>query len=909
MSLLPGTRLGPYEITAPLGAGGMGEVYRAKDTRLGRDVAVKVLPQHLSANPDVRTRFEREAKTVSSLNHPNICTLFDVGREGEIDYLVMELIEGDTLAARLAKGPLPVAEMLRIGTQIADALDRAHRASVIHRDLKPGNIMLTRSGAKLMDFGLARAISLAGAGASGVTMATLTHTPTVAQALTAEGTLVGTFQYMAPEQLEGGEADTRSDIWALGCVLYEMATGRRAFDGRSQASLIAAILEREPPPIAEASSGASSGSTSVSGGAPAGLARLVRNCLAKNPEDRIQTAHDIRLQLEGIAEGAGFSAVNLPPATSAGAAVPTAATRLGGASPLWWIVTLIVAIMAGLAGAFYPRPKPPTTTLRFRLDSIPKTTDMMWPRVSPDGRLLMVVAFDSASTSMAYVRPMDQIAAVPIPGTAGVRRPYWSPDSREIAFVADNKIQRVAIGGGAPVTVCAARGGADVSWGSSGLILMDGQRTDSLQVVPAGGGELRPATRINRAAGEVGTAWPCFLPDGKHFLFLGSRSGSSDNIRLGQIGSLDSKLLGTSEGRVEYAPGGWVLFVRGKTLLAQKLDLGAGKLTGQPITIADEITMGNSRGHYSIAPTGVLAFKLADELEAGHLGIVDRGGTPIAKPLISGNLSTPRLSPDGTRLLYVRSAGSPSDGGEVHSFDLERLTDTRLTFTGGTAQLPYWSPDGRRFACVTNGDGGEARLRIASADGMGGADSMSVRGEGGIFFTQWTTDGSRLVYWSGGGISYHVRLDSPDRKSSALVDSTLSFYQPIISPDGRFVVGTVGQSPDFQIFVQSLTSSPGRWQISRTPGVWPRWVKGGREILYEGMDGQLMSVDVETQGAFRAGTPRVLFRLPSQSFGPSATSWGCDEAAERIFLFVPPPRQATGVIEVVSQFESLVTRK
>ncbi|MDZ4803241.1 MAG: serine/threonine-protein kinase, partial [Candidatus Eisenbacteria bacterium] len=379
MSLDPGTRLGPYEIIAPLGAGGMGEVYRAKDTRLGRDVAVKVLPQHLSANLDIRTRFEREAKTVSSLNHPNICTLFDVGREGDIDYLVMELIEGDTLATRLARGPLPSAEMLKIGIQIADALDRAHRAQVIHRDLKPGNIMLTRSGAKLMDFGLARAIGIAG-GVSGETMAALTNTPTVAQALTAEGTLVGTFQYMAPEQLEGGEADNRSDIWALGCVLYEMATGRRAFDGRSQASLIAAILEREPPPISEAASGASSGSTTVSGGAPAGLARLVRNCLAKDPENRIQTAHDIRLQLEGIAEAAGLSSAGIVAPVSAISAAPEINARRAAPQRLWWLITTALVLAAGLAGALYPRPKSPEATIRFRMDPIPGTMDVYWPR-------------------------------------------------------------------------------------------------------------------------------------------------------------------------------------------------------------------------------------------------------------------------------------------------------------------------------------------------------------------------------------------------------------------------------------------------------------------------------------------------------------------------------------------------
>jgi serine/threonine protein kinase len=293
MNIAVGTKLGPYEILSPLGAGGMGEVYRARDTRLGREVAVKVLPQHLSANAEVRTRFEREAKTVSSLNHPHICTLHDIGREGDTDYLVMELIEGETLATRLAKGALPTSEVLKLGEQVADALDRAHRAGVVHRDLKPGNVMLTRSGAKLMDFGLARATGLAAAPGSGVSIEALTQSPTMAQPLTAEGTIVGTFQYMSPEQLEGKEADARSDLWALGCVLYEMATGRRAFEGKSQASLIGAIMNTDPQPVSQ-----------LAPMAPPALDRLVKACLAKDPADRVQSAHDVKLQLAWLADGA-----------------------------------------------------------------------------------------------------------------------------------------------------------------------------------------------------------------------------------------------------------------------------------------------------------------------------------------------------------------------------------------------------------------------------------------------------------------------------------------------------------------------------------------------------------------------------------------------------------------------------
>src|SRR5690349_11078763 len=500
----------------------MGEVYRARDTRLGRDVAVKVLPQHLSANSEVRARFEREAKTVSSLNHPNICTLFDVGREGDVDYLVMELIDGETLAARVLRGPLPPSDTLRIGAQIADALDRAHRAGVVHRDLKPGNVMLTKGGVKLMDFGLARATGMTGTPGSGVTMASLSQSPTIAQPLTAEGSIVGTFQYMSPEQLEGQETDVRSDVWALGCVLYEMATGKRAFEGKSQASLIGSIMNAEPAPISQ-----------VAPMMPPALDKLVRACLTKSPDERVQTAHDVKLQLQWIAEGGSQAGIPAP---------VTAAPRSRAALWVAWAVAAL-AIIAGAAGVawLWPRAHMPSPAYRFRTEAIPSMTDYMWPRVSPDGRYLVVQGADSTGKTQAWLRPLDQTVARPILGSEGLARAYWSPDSKEIAFVAGGKIQRVAVTGGTPTVVCETRGGSDLSWGAGGFILMDGRFTDSLLVVPARGGELKPASRIDRKNGEIGSAWPCFLPDGKRFLFIGnlsSTAGLTGDIRLGRVGSL-----------------------------------------------------------------------------------------------------------------------------------------------------------------------------------------------------------------------------------------------------------------------------------------------------------------------------------------------------------------------------------
>ncbi|HEX5131053.1 MAG TPA: serine/threonine-protein kinase, partial [Candidatus Krumholzibacteria bacterium] len=406
MNLTPGTRFGPYEILSPLGAGGMGEVYRARDTRLGRDVAIKVLPEHLSAHPEVRARFEREAKTVSALNHPNICTLFDVGREGDVDFIVMELIDGETLATRLQKGPLPINEVLRIGSEIADALDQAHRAGVVHRDLKPGNVMLTRAGAKLMDFGLARATGMTGTGKdSGVTIGALTQSPTMAQPLTAEGTIVGTFQYMAPEQLEGKEAGAGADIWAYGCVLYEMATGKRAFQGNSQASLITSIMGTQPAPISQ-----------VAPMTPPALDRLVTACIAKDPADRLQSAHDIKLQISWITEGG----------SQAGVPKPVSARRKSR-ERLAWIVAAVAVLAAGALAFVATRPRPVAPSVHAYLQP-PKgvlfssSIDKPLPlAISPDGTTIAFCARDGEGPDKLWVRSLGGDDAHALPGTEGAQ--------------------------------------------------------------------------------------------------------------------------------------------------------------------------------------------------------------------------------------------------------------------------------------------------------------------------------------------------------------------------------------------------------------------------------------------------------------------------------------------------------
>jgi Tol biopolymer transport system component len=507
---------------------------------------------------------------------------------------------------------------------------------------------------------------------------------------------------------------------------------------------------------------------------------------------------------------------------------------------------------------------------------------------------------------------MDQLDSHEIPGTAGLQRAYWSPDSKEIVFVAEGKIQRAPIAGGSPTLVCAAPGGADLSWGKSGMILLDGRATDSLRVVPAGGGELQPAARIDRAAHEVGSAWPSFLPDGKRFLFLGNVGGATvgGNIRIGKLGSLDSKLIGTSDGRVEYAPGDWVLFPRGTTLFAQKLDLAAEKLTGQPIPIADNLRMGNSAGHFSISQSGILALARERADDQFVLRIADRRGILSGPALVHGNIANPRLSPDGKQVLYWRLAAGRSRG-EIFAYDLVRGTDTRLTFTGDAAAFPEWSPDGRRFAYSMQTDDGRSRLMIGSVDGSSPADSIVLPGNAKANLSQWSAAGSRLVCYSGDFSAVAYPTEGPDRAVQALMDSSRKMARLSISPDGRWLaLGTNEGSPLPQVYVVSLVGPPGRWQVSTTNGYQPTWTKGGKELIYQTVEGHLMAVDIDATSGFRAGTPHPLFDVQDRStLSAGALNWGCDPAGEK-FVVVSPNRVATsGKLEIVSDFHSLVSRK
>ncbi len=840
MPLTPGTRLGPYEVVAPLGAGGMGEVFRATDTRLGRDVAIKVLPQHLSTNAEVRARFEREAKTVSSLNHPHICSLFDVGREGDTDYLVMELVDGETLAQRLAKGALPAADVLRLGAQIADALDRAHRAGVVHRDLKPGNVMLTRSGAKLMDFGLARATGMAGpASGSGVTVAALTQSPTVAAPLTAEGTIVGTFQYMAPEQLEGKEADARSDLWALGCVLYEMATGRRAFEGKSQASLISAIMASQPAPIAQ-----------LAPLAPPGLERLVQACLAKDPAERLQSAHDIRMQLAWLAEGGSQAGLPAPVAAQRRSRSRLVATLVA----LGWIAAAVFAWRAlGTRGAVPAAIQtiveaPPGLAMSARHAEL---------SLSPDGRTIVF-----ANAEGLYIRPLDSDAATKLAGTEGGYRPFWSPDSRAIAYFTSAKLMRVPIAGGSPTAVCDVTSGRGGSWNRDGTMLIAPALDGPIVRVPEAGGTPTPVTTLDSSRHERSHRFPSLLPDGDHFLFASLPGGPQGwDTYVGSLRSHQVKRLLTARSVAVYADPGYLVFERDGRVLAQRFDMRKLELEDAPVSIADAPEPSDLDAEPVASPSrnGRLAILRSEPADA-HLELRDANDVTVRRiELPPAPWKVSRISPDERRATLFK-------GNELWVVDLTRAVPMRFASDIASQPTSVWSPDGNRIAFVKK-QGQREEIYIGGMDGH--TELVPTIDDYFKGVTDWTRDGRVIVFWgqttASGYDIWLLPLDG-DRKPISYLREPGEQQAGKVSPDGHWLAYQSNETGQNEVYVQSFPQPGHKVRVSLDGGASPRWSADGKRLLYINPERQeILAVPVQAGAEFLPGTPQKVRSLPSNA--------------------------------------------
>jgi Tol biopolymer transport system component/predicted Ser/Thr protein kinase len=726
MALTSGTKLGPYEVVSPLGAGGMGEVYRARDTRLERDVAVKVLPTNLSSDPSLRQRLEREAKAVSKLSHPHICTLYDIGHQDGVDFLVMELVEGETLEHKLTKGSLPPEQAVRCAAQIADALAKAHKLRITHRDLKPSNVMLTKTGAKLMDFGLAKE-----SGPASLTTA-LTEMTVEQSNLTVEGTIIGTFQYMAPEQLEGKEADARTDIFALGEVIYEMATGKPAFAGKNRASLIAAILSSEPRPMA-----------ALQPMTPPALERVVKRCLAKDPDDRWQTATDLASELNWIAEAG----------TQAGEAgrVPTGRRRWERASWLLAATFFLLLLAAGMAlwNASNQRQRP----LYFHTAVPFPANDLA---LSPDGRMLAMAAYSAqASNNVLWVYEVGGRRTSSLEGTQGATYPFWSPDGKSIGFFADGKLKKVDASGGQVQVLCDASNGRGGTWNRDGVIVFNPDANGGLFRVSSGGGSPVEITKPDTSRFETTHRWPVFLPDGKHFLYLAANfigQLEKNAIFLGSLDSQERRLLVSTSANAGYAEPGYLLYLRdNKTLVAQPFDRRRYVLSGEPHTLSDEVLYFPKvdKAVFSVSSGEVLVTQTGKGAPLSQLTWFDRSGKPAGAVGVSGSYSNVRLSPDGRRIAEDQT-GPDGRNNAIWIHELARGATTRLTFDPSAHQTPIWSPDGKQILHSANRISANRRLGnqlyLKNADGSGSEEEVTDLDAVQLNAWDWSRDTKYVLF-------------------------------------------------------------------------------------------------------------------------------------------------------------------
>ena len=876
MTLAAGTKLGPYEIVAPIGAGGMGEVYRAKDTRLGRDVAVKVLPAALSSSAELRQRLEREAKTISQLSHSHICTLYDVGHQDGTDYLVMEFLEGETLADRLGKGAIPTDQALRIGIEILGALDAAHRQGIVHRDLKPGNVMLTKSGVKLLDFGLAKLAATAPETA----ISQATSLPTAlqqSQPLTTRGTILGTFQYMAPEQLEGREADGRSDIFAFGCVLYEMLTGKKAFTGASQASLIGSIMNSDPAPI-----------SSIQPMIPASLDRIVKGCLAKEPEHRWSTAHDVMLQLQWIAEGG----------SQAGVPAPVVARRKNREKLAWGLLAAALVAAAALAVGFVRRAPKPQALVRFDIPPPAEIATMDVAKISPDGQYLAFDATDMEGKQRIWVRPLNSLTAHPLLGTEGGVRPFWSPDSRYVAFIADGVMKKVDVTGGPPTKICDAPGGSDGTWSPAGVILWDGTGTDPIYRVPAAGGTRAAAVAVDAAKKETGVGWPQFLPDGRHFIYLVAGEKPEDTAYwIGSIDSAAKQKLAAAQTLVQYAPPGYLLFVRDRTLVAQPFDASALKITGEAVPLAERVGTDNvGLARFSVSNDGVLAYRTGET--GGRLLWRDRAGRELETLGDPGDYSNPVMAPGGERVAFSLSDTRTAKA-DIWIRDLARGVNSRFTLGPGNNIRSIWSPDGSTI--VFSSDRGGAYDLYEKAVRGSGEEKLLLHTDEPKSAGGWSKDGKYIVYASRtpkGQWDLWALPTFGDKKPIAIATSPFSENTPALSPDGHYVAYVSNESGRDEIYVQTFPELGGKWQVSNGGGSDPSWRGDGKEIYYRSPDQKLMAVEIRIGADFQAGVPQALFPIrvrpgaPRNKYTPAADG-------QRFVIAAPLGRDAMSPTTIV----------
>jgi Tol biopolymer transport system component len=888
MTLAIGTQFGSHEIIALLGKGGMGEVYRARDTKLKREVAIKILPEEFSRDADRISRFQREAEVLASLNHPNIANIYDLEEEGNSRYLVLELVEGETLADRIARGPIPVSDALKITRQIADALEAAHEKGIIHRDLKPANIKETPDGqVKVLDFGLAKAM------ASAPVSATLSNSPTLLSASMA-GMIIGTAAYMSPEQARGREADRRSDIFAFGCVLYEMITGHQAFRGEDVSDVLASVMKLDPD------------FSRWPADLNPRLLELLRRCLAKDRKHRWYAAGDLRVELETISAA--------PP----GRIVETIPTAIR--QPLWKraipiAITAVIAAAAALGVAYWNRAPADASAIRFVVVPPDKASFFaqlaMTHAISPDGRKLAFIANEGAGRRLIWVRPLDSLIAQPLAGTDDASNPFWSPDSRSIGFYStQGKFKKVDASGGPPQTVCDAVSPFGATWSRDGVILF-GSNTGVIQRVSAAGGTPSPVTMLDKSRQETNHKLPYFLPDGKHFLYLAASSQPENTaIYVGSIESKETKRLFVASSVAEYAPPGFLLFVREHTLMAQGFDASKLQVTGDAFPIVEDVdALANGAGSFSVSQNGTLSYRNGTGTGISQLAWFDRNGAQSEKVGEPGDYRGLYLSPDGKRVVVHAHEGTAT-GGNLWVVDWMRGTNTRLTFEATHEGQAVWAPDGDKIVY--------ASLRPTISDlyqKASGAEEPLLQSSSNKVPTDWSLDGKFLLYSQGSPRNLFILpMTGVDRKPMPFLQTKFDENQGSFSPDVRWIAYTSNESGTYQIYVQPFPASGAKWQISATGGAFPRWNRNGRELFYIANDGKLMSVAVRSNGPnFEADVPKALFdaRLPATVTGGNATfiPYAVSADGQRFLITVGVSDRALAPITVLVNWTAALNKK
>jgi serine/threonine protein kinase/Tol biopolymer transport system component len=867
MTLRSGTKIGPYEIVAAIGAGGMGEVYRARDTRLGRDVAVKVLPASLSANADRLRRFEQEACAAGTLNHPNILVIHHIDTHDGSPYIVSELLDGETLRERISGTPLAQRRAIDYASQIARGLAAAHEKGIVHRDLKPDNIFVTKDGRlKILDFGLAKLTQVDGSHSQ-------SEIPT-RRVDTGPGVVMGTVGYMSPEQVRGKPIDNRSDIFSFGAILYEMLSGRRAFRGESTADTMSAILKEDPPDLSATNQNVS----------PA-LERLVNHCLEKNPESRFHSASDLAFALEAISTAAPVSSQ-----TVTAVAAPSGRERIIKFAP--WIAAAIFALAFLVTLLSYvrrsPSSEPAAINTRFLIPPPEKATFLDAPLISPDGHRVVVRTRDASGKISLWMRPLDSLEAQPLAGTESGRWPFWSPDSRSIGFFAAGKLKKLDVSGGPAQTLGDAPLAVGGTWNRDGTIIFGRNPGECLFRIPATGGTPTPATVFDKSSNELAEGWPYFLPDGRHFLY-GARYVQQEKTGI-YVGSLDSKetrFLFNTGSAVAYAPPGYLLFVRDGILMAQAFNPERLQLNGGAVVVVEQVDFDQdfALGMFSVSQTGVLVYSSAKSFQNTQLVWFDRTGKQIGtvgEPARYGDI---RLSPDGKHVALLRS-DTDSGKHDIWSIELTRDIFSRLTLDPTGANSPLWSPDGSRIAFSSRTEGGAFSLYQKFASRMG-EDELLLNWPKPILACDWSPDGRYILFRTQprekGSPLWLVPLFG-ERKPEPFWPTDFDEENGRFSPDGRWIAYASNESGKFQIYVRSFPASSAAWQISNDGGGHPRWRRDGKELFYVSPDKKLMAVEVnESAGTFEVGLTKPLFEIGIVS-EPSPSNYDVTADGQRFLV-------------------------